>query len=377
MKLLFCLFKYFPFGGLQRDFRTIAHICHERGHAVHVYTMSWHGEVPPGFQVTILPAKGMTNHRRAMNFADEVMKRIQQEQFDVIVGFNKMPGLDLYYAADPCYKARIMKEKGILLRLSPRSRTYLGLEKAVFGPDAQTNILLISGGEKEKFINYYHTPDTRFHVLPPGVSMDRFVFKDPGESRREVREELGASPGDFLLLAVGSGFQTKGLDRSVLALAGLPGSLKERTRLVVIGEGNARPFASLARRYGVGEQVVFLGGREDVPRFLLGADLLLHPAYTENAGIVLLEAMVAGLPVLVTDVCGYAVHVRDAGAGLLIPSPFEQSKYTQMLSSMLISEDRETWKRNGIEYARKTDLAGLHVKAADIIARTGAERERY
>lgn len=51
---------------------------------------------------------------------------------------------------------------------------------------------------------------------------------------------------------------------------------------------------------GLSEQV--LKGRSDIPRFLLGADLLIHPAYNENTGTVLLEALVAGLPVLVSAV---------------------------------------------------------------------------
>ena len=64
----------------------------------------------------------------------------------------------------------------------------------------------------------------------------------------------------------------------------------------------------------------FLGGRSDVPRFLLGADLLIHPAYHENTGTALLEALVAGLPVLVTDVCGYAHYIAEADAGRVLPS---------------------------------------------------------
>jgi hypothetical protein len=52
-----------------------------------------------------------------------------------------------------------------------------------------------------------------------------------------------------------------------------------------------------------------LRGTQRHPRFLLGADLLIHPAYNENTGTVLLEALVAGLPVLTTAVCGYAHYI--------------------------------------------------------------------
>ncbi|MFX5530075.1 glycosyltransferase, partial [Acinetobacter baumannii] len=83
------------------------------------------------------------------------------------------------------------------------------------------------------------------------------------------------------------------------------------------------------------DQVQILKGRSDIPRFLLGADLLIHPAYNENTGTVLLEALVSGLPVLVTDVCGYAHYIAEADAGRVLPSPFEQDSLNRLLAEML------------------------------------------
>ncbi|MFO6381679.1 glycosyltransferase, partial [Pseudomonas aeruginosa] len=101
-----------------------------------------------------------------------------------------------------------------------------------------------------------------------------------------------------------SGFKTKGLDRSLKALAALPKALRRRTRLIAIGQDDPKPFLLQIAALGLNDQVQILKGRSDIPRFLLGADLLIHPAYNENTGTVLLEALVSGLPVLVTDVCG-------------------------------------------------------------------------
>ena len=80
----------------------------------------------------------------------------------------------------------------------------------------------------------------------------------------------------------------------------------------MIGQNSPGRFGLLARQLGVVDRVHFLGGRHDVPDFLLASDLLVHPAYAENTGTVLLEAMVSGLPVLTTDVCGYAFHIQKA-----------------------------------------------------------------
>ena len=51
---------------------------------------------------------------------------------------------------------------------------------------------------------------------------------------------------------------------------------------------------------------------------------MVHPAHNENTGTVLLEAIAAGLPVLATDVCGYADHITAAEAGTVLDSPFDQ-----------------------------------------------------
>ena len=64
MQLAFVLYKYFPFGGLQRDFMRIALECQQRGHQIRVYTLIWEGDVPPGFEVLVAPVKAIFNHRR-------------------------------------------------------------------------------------------------------------------------------------------------------------------------------------------------------------------------------------------------------------------------------------------------------------------------
>ena len=57
MQLAFVLYKYFPFGGLQRDFMRIALECQRRGHKIRVYTLIWEGDVPEGFEVLVAPVR--------------------------------------------------------------------------------------------------------------------------------------------------------------------------------------------------------------------------------------------------------------------------------------------------------------------------------
>ncbi len=103
MKIAFILFKYFPFGGLQRDFFRIAAECVTRGHEIEVYTLSWQGNKPENFNIHIVPVRALTNHKRYELFQQWVRDDLNRHKVNVVVGFNKMSGLDLYYAADACY----------------------------------------------------------------------------------------------------------------------------------------------------------------------------------------------------------------------------------------------------------------------------------
>jgi len=371
MRFAFCLFKYFPFGGLQRDFLQIAKACHIRGHQVDVYTSAWQGEIPAGLKVSIVLVRGVSNHRRCESFAERLKQCLAPKHYDAVIGFNKMPGLDVYFAADPCFAAKALK-RSIWYRLTPRCRSFLRLEQAVFGKDSNTRILLISEEEKAFFMDYYGTAEQRFHLLPPGIAVDRLIPHNAHDIRAALLGELGIGSDRDVVLMVGSRFKTKGVDRAIRAMSSLPLELREKTTLLIVGEDNAKPFLRLAKRFGVADQTLFVGGREDVPRFLAASDLLLHPAYHETAGMVLIEAMAAGLPVLATDVCGYSHRVEHAGAGELIPSPFKQETLNQLLASMLTSEKRNQWQQNGKEYVANTDVFSLSQKAADIIEQAAA-----
>ena len=94
--------------------------------------------------------------------------------------------------------------------------------------------------------------------------------------------------------------------------------------------------------------------------------------HLNDTGTVLLEAVVAGLPVLTTDTCGYAFHVLQAGAGQVIESPFEQATLDARLAEMLQSPQRGEWSERGIEYGRTQDLYRMPELAAQMILDFGA-----
>ena len=106
MHFAFCLYKHFPYSGLSLDMLRIANECVQRGHKASVFTGSWEGDVPDGIEVIIVKHFGLTNHTRAGAFHRKLRNELVKHEFDVLVGFNKIPGMDIYYCGDYCYVGR-------------------------------------------------------------------------------------------------------------------------------------------------------------------------------------------------------------------------------------------------------------------------------
>ena len=372
MNVGFLLFDYFPYGGLQRDCLRLATVCASRGHRVRIFTRTWQGAQPAGVTVELFGRKGLSNIGRNRAWLKQLAVTLPARGLDAVVGFNKLPNLDVYYGSDPCYVAKAARLKPAWFRWLPRFRHFQHLEQSVFAAGKPTQILLLTRHEIPVYQRYYGTEEERFHVLPPGIARRAVTVAERAEARRRLREEQGFAQHEHLLLLVGSGFRVKGVDRAINALHDLAPPLRQQTRLVVIGQNRSLEFMQQARRLGMGERVHFLGGRLDVPDWLLAADLYFHPAYSESAGMILLEAMAAGLPVLTTDTCGYAFHVQKAGAGLVLPSPFDPATCHRTLAEMLTSDRRAGWRANGLDYAAREDLYSCHERAADLIEKSAA-----
>ncbi len=373
MRLIFILFRYFPHGGLQRDCRRIAEALVKRGHDVEIICGEWQGPRPAAIEITVLKRHGLTNHGIATRLARDAVALARSRQADAIVGFNRMPGLDLCYAAENCFRVKAEEERPVFYRWLPRFHGFSRLEAGIVGPGTETVLMMLSRRQIETYRRHYKIEDRRLHLLPPSISRDRMRPAGADAVRAETRARLDLEPDAFGLFALSSAFRTKGLDRSIEAIAALPRPLRDRVKLLVVGRGRPDRYRRLAKRRGIADRVEFLGAHDEVGRLLLGADLLLHPARDECAGMAILEAIVAGLPVLCTANCGFSDHVRMADAGMVLPEPFDPAAYAALLTGMLDRGRLDHWSRQGVRYGQSEDLYSGTEVAAALIERVAAE----
>jgi UDP-glucose:(heptosyl)LPS alpha-1,3-glucosyltransferase len=173
-----------------------------------------------------------------------------------------------------------------------------------------------------------------------------------------------------MLIMIGSDFKRKGVLRSLEAIAALPLDIKQKTKLFVLGRGKEKIIRKYAASLGIESQLFLQGGVDNVPQYLASADLLLHPALAENTGNAIVEALIAGVPAIATDNCGYAFHILEAHAGYVIPGEsFSQKKFNEVLLEFLKldNNNRTLLSTNAYEYADRVDFYSRPSAIADVI----------
>ena len=365
---------------MQRDMLRTAHELIKRGHTVEVFTLSWQGEAPKGMAIHVLPQKGWFNFQRYKKFIKATFDYIQNNHFDYTFGYNRMAGLDAHFAADPCFIERAHTQRSILYRLMPRSKWFAACEKAIFSAESTTHVLAVALTEKPHFQKWYGLQDERFHYIPPYLSPERFALGVKTQMRKHLRQAFDFGATDFVCMLTGSGFSMKGLDRAILALAALPEKLRVNTRLVAVGQDNPKQFVAMAQKLGIAEHIVISKGRTDIPQLMQGADVCVHPAYRENTGLVILEGMACGSPMLVTESCGYANHVADADAGLVSAIPFDQAKFNAEFLKIREAlargvKSKPKWGKNGLAYTKNIMQANDGSAEALILIQLAEEKQ--
>jgi D-inositol-3-phosphate glycosyltransferase len=184
---------------------------------------------------------------------------------------------------------------------------------------------------EEAQLNFlYHAPAGKTVIIPPGVDVSRFypIPKD------EARQVIGIPCEKCLLLFVGRIEPLKGVDTLIKAIALMlhQGVLQECPYYLVIigGEPDADPsemtiemerLKKLCKELDVQDLVIFLGKRaqETLPYYYSSAQILVMPSHYESFGMVALEAMACGTPVVASQVGGLPFLIQDGKTGFVIP----------------------------------------------------------
>ena len=281
---------------------------------------------------------------QSQTFALALRRQLRACDFDVVHVHNPQGlGADVY-TAHSCHAAYLDMRRAEggpsswLSRAYPPHVVELAFERHCYRSSPGLIIALtpVVGTELERFVGI--DPD-RIRVVPNGVDLE--AFRPPpsrAAARRTVAAITGELPDDAVaLLFAGYEFERKGLAQVIEAMATLA---EPRIHLWVAGDADRGPYERLARRTGVAAQVRFLGHQAQMAPLFQAADAFVFPTRYEPFGLVLIEALACGTPVITARRAGMAGWMTDGAEGLLLERPEDPGELAAALRRF-ISERRD------------------------------------
>ena len=298
---------------------------------------------------------------RQISFAYFANRKIGLDEFDLVHSHDRIFRMHLLTMHGIPHKRWIRAARNKRLSLFDRSMAWVE-SRGLKGPHIPM-VLPVSTLVKNELLSVYDIPESKMHVIHPGVSLKRFSSLDRKNCRLHIRRRHGLSESDVVVLFVGMNFEIK---RLKLVIEGVAKLIMEEKRgsslkVLVVGKGNSASYQALARDLGITDRVIFAGVTHEVEKYYLASDLFAMPSQFDTFGMAVLEAMAAGLPVIITEKVGAKDLVTDGVQGFVLGEEAAPSDFGGKISSLLIKENR---LKMG-EMAHKTALQHSWDRVAD------------
>ena len=221
-----------------------------------------------------------------------------------------IPHVTMFHTLGEIKNRASLSEHETDLRIEAEARIISGVDRVICATEAESALI-------EKL---YGANRDKIDVIPLGVDLDR--FRPLG--RDDARRQLAIGDDEHIVLFVGRIEPLKGVDILIKAAAMLESDVECSVMIVGGDESSHQQVAQLqelAREGGIEERVAFVGAvdHDKLPLYYSASDLCVVPSHYESFGLVAVEAMASGLPVVASRVGGLSGTVRDGETGYLIP----------------------------------------------------------
>lgn len=342
--------KYGLIGGGERFASELTERLARSGrYEIHVFANRW-ARGSDGVTFHTVPEVGFPRSLRPLSFAWLADRGIARGRFDLVHSHERVFRADVFsmHSVPHAGWVREVRRK----RMSLFDRATVAVERRMMENAGGAWFLPVSSIAADALRREYDVDPARIRVVHPGVDFERFSGPDRAACRAEIRGRYGIGPKDLLVLFVGMNFEVKGLDTIIAAVGKARRAHPDAAiRLLVVGRGDARKYGDIAREHGVGGAVSFAGPhQEGVERYYRAADLFAMLSRFDTFGMAVLEAMAAGLPVVVSPNVGAKDVVAEGVNGFIIPAAEDPDAASRAIAALA---EGETLVRLGSEAQRK------------------------
>lgn len=226
-----------------------------------------------------------------------------------------------------------------------------------------TNVITVGSNDRKNHIyeNNIFLRNEKVKRIPFGIDTD--IYQHSAESRSQLRSKYNINENDIVLGSIGHFGKEKGIDISIRSFHEIVKKSNNNVRLVILGKGNKEQTTyinNLIKQLALTENIILPGFDSSIAKWYSCFDILVHTPREEAFGLVLVEAMASGLPVVASRVGGIVDIVEHKITGYLAESGnIDQiSAYTSSLIDS--SEDRIHFGKSACKIAsRKYSLSSF------------------
>ncbi len=329
-------------GGIERVVLECANFLAGRGHETHLYAADWDRDALDT-RVTVhaipLPARGALP--RLLSYAQRSERALAASRppadIHAAFGVESPPGGVMWVPS--VHKAwleasrRQRDWKGRLRQKANLNHPFLlAMERKHFAGRRFRRLIALTPQVKSDLMRFYDVPSEDIAVLPNGYSPAEFSVCRTAAHRAPMRRMLGYGDSDKVVIFVANELERKGFGPLLRAVAQLADT---RLRLLAVGRLDPNRYADEIRRLGLSERVQFTGPSNDVATYYAAADLFALPTQYEAWGLVIVEALACGLPVVTSRLAGASAAVQEGRTGILLDDPNDPAEIAAGLRPLL------------------------------------------
>ncbi|MEW6531464.1 MAG: glycosyltransferase family 4 protein [Thermodesulfobacteriota bacterium] len=387
MKVAFAIENFSLYGGGAESYAVqLAQTLVSQGHEVHFFGHHWDGDPKEAVfhKIARLP-RIVPPFIRIMHFALAHRAAVAQYDFDVVVGFGNTLTMNVYQSHGGVHQrstsrkiaavrnpaVRFLKRLAVLI--TPKHYARAWIESAAFRMNRRPIIVAISDMVRNDMAAHFRIPADEIRLVYNGIDAAKFSAP-PGDSRIEVRTELGFGADTVLFLFMAYDLRKKGIQYLVEATTKLGDMIgASKFGVIVVGSLPSPALSRMVDRLDLRSIIAFAGPTKEPERYYAACDVFVLPTFYDACSLVVFEAMAAGLPAITTASNGAAGIIDEGRNGMVIDQAQDINGLVNAMRRFLDSEALKSASEAARQTASRYTVQANHQEMLKVF-REAAER---